>query len=202
MLALLRATGTAYCSRSQPLEGQSIEVEYPLVRIDKLHPDGSPRASWYGYRLPDSEGATRVYRPGRTRTVHVLGIWTPVEPGVSAFQPDWGFAVHRHEKDGSPHLYIDVVRSVDVRRRSIAYTDLYLDVLVGPEGVREKDEELLERLEPDEAEYVRRKRDEVRRLIDDGFAGLRCDGPFWDVPAGASLLPPKMRRRSRAWRRV
>jgi hypothetical protein len=177
-------------------------VEYPLVRIDKLHPDGSPRASWYGYRLPDSEGAARVYRPGRTRTIHVLGIWTPTEPGVSAFHPDWGFAVHRHEKDGSAHLYIDVVRSVEVRRRSIAYTDLFLDVLVGPEGVREKDEELLERLEPDEAEYVRRKRDEVRRRIADGFAALRSDGTFWDVPAGAKLLLPMMRRRSRAWRRV
>lgn len=174
-------------------------MTHPAVRIDKLHPDGSPRASWYGYRLPDRDGAARVFRPARTRTIHVLGIWTPTEPGVSAFHPDWGFAVHRHQKDGTAHLYIDIVRAIHVRPASIEYIDLYLDVMVGPDGVREKDEELLIRLKDDEAASVRRTRDEIRRLIDAGFPALRPDDPFWDVPAEAQRLPPKMRRRSRAW---
>lgn len=33
---------------------------YPLVRVEKLHPDGSPRAAWPGYRLPDVNGWARV----------------------------------------------------------------------------------------------------------------------------------------------
>ena len=177
-------------------------MDYPLVRVDKLHPDGSPRASWYGYRIPDRDGAVRVYRPGRTRTIHVLGIWTPPEPGISAFHPDWGFAPHRHTRGGASHLYIDVIRSVDVRRDAIAYVDLYLDVMVEPGGVREKDEGLLERLDEEEAAGVRRTRDEIRRLIASGFAALQADGPFWEAPDDAKALPPKMRRRSRGWPRA
>ncbi len=177
-------------------------MAYPVIRVDKLHPDGSARASWYGYRIPDRDGAARVYRPGRTRTIHVLGIWTPTEPGVSAFHPDWGFAVHRHEKDGASHLYIDIVRSVDIRRDAIVYVDLYLDVMAEPSGVREKDEDLLVRLADEEAARVRRTRDEIRRLIPAGFPALRRDGPFWEVPTDARALPPKMRRRSRAWPRA
>lgn len=176
-------------------------MAYPLVRVDKLHPDGSPRASWYGYRLPDIDGAARVYRPARTRTIHVLGLWSPAEPGVSAFHPDWRFAAHRHEKEGKAYLYVDIVRSADIRARVIEYVDLYLDVMVGPDGVREKDEELVERLEAGEAAGVRRARDEIRRLMRSGFPALQRDGPFWDVPIAAKELPPKMRRRSRAWPR-
>lgn len=174
-------------------------MTYPTVRVDKLHPDGSPRASWYGYRLPDRDGAALVFRPGGARKIHVHGLWTPVESEVSAFHPDWGFAVHRYAKDNTAHLYIDIVRSVDIRPDRVVYVDLYLDVMVGPDGVREKDEELLVRLEDDEAARVRRTRDEIRRLIDAGFPALRRDDPFWEVPAEAQRLPPKMRRRSRAW---
>ncbi len=194
--------GTAYCSGSQPFEGQGIGVTYPAVRIDKLHPDGSPRASWYGYRLPDRDGAARVFRPGGARKIHVHGLWTPVESEVSAFHPDWGFAVHRFAIGDASHLYIDVIRSVQVRRGSIEYVDLYLDVMVGPDGVREKDEELLVRLADDEVARVRRTRDEIRRLIATGFSALQRDGPFWEVPIDAQALPPRMRRRSRAWPRA
>lgn len=175
-------------------------MEYPLVRVDKLHPDGSPRASWYGYRLPDIDGAVRVYRPPLTRTIHVLGLWTPEKGGVSAFHRDWRFAVHQHTKEGS-HLYIDVVRGVEIRRDSIAYTDLYLDVMSNPDGVREKDEELLQRLEPKEAEAARAVRDEIHRLMADGFPALQREGPFWQVPEDALALRPKMRRRPRDWPR-
>ena len=177
-------------------------MDYPLVRVDKLHPDGSPRASYYGYRLSDSGGAARVYRPPRTRTIHVLGLWTPEQPGVSAFHPEWGFAPHRHTRDGVPYLYVDVVRSVDIRRDRIAYIDLYLDVLVDPSGIREKDEELLVRLDEEEAAHVRARRDEIRRLIETGFPALQLEGAFWDVPDDVKLLPPKLRRRSRAWPRT
>lgn len=177
-------------------------MDHPLVRVDKLHPDGSPRASWYGYRLADQDGAARVYRPARTRTIHVLGIWTPSEPGVSAFHPGWGFAPHRYTRDGVPYLYVDVIRSVEVRPGRIAYIDLYLDVLVDPGGIREKDEELLVRLADEEAARVRATRDEIRRRITSGAPALQLDGPFWEVPDEVKLLPPKMRRRSRAWPRT
>ncbi len=177
-------------------------MTYPLVRIDKLHPDGSPRASWYGYRLQDRDGAVRVYRPACTRTIHVLGIWTPTQPGVSAFHPDWRFASHRHTRDGESQLYVDVIRSVHIGRDTITFVDLYLDIMVAPDGVREKDEELLAQLAGDEAARTRLARDEIRRLIDTGFPALQRDGAFWEVPADVLALPPKMRRRSRAWPRT
>ena len=184
------------------MEDESIEVEYPLVRIDKLHPDGTPRASYYGYRLPDLDGAARVYRPPRTRTIHVLGIWTPSEPGVSAFHPEWGFAPHRRTREGIPYLYVDVIRSVDIRSDRIAYVDLYLDVLLQPGGIREKDEGLLVRLDDEEAARVRARRDEIRGLIESGFPALQLEGAFWDVPDDVRSLPAKMRRRSRSWPRA
>lgn len=162
------------------------------------HPDGSPRASWFGYRLPDIDGAARVYRPRNTRTVHLLGLWDNVSAGVSAFHPEWRFAVHQYTRGGA-HLYIDIVRSVDIRPGSIAYVDLYFDVMSHPEGVTEKDEELLARLDPEEAAAARATRDEIRRLMAAGVPALQREGSFWDVPAGALGLPAKKLRRTRAW---
>lgn len=173
-------------------------MEYPLVRVDKLHPDGSPRASWYGYRLPDIDGTARVYRPPHTRTVHVLGLWDNGSSGVSAFHPEWRFAVHQYTRGGA-HLYIDIARPVDIRPGSIGYVDLYLDVMSHPDGVREKDEELLVRLDPEEAAAARTARDEVRRLMGAGAPALQREGPFWDVPMEAIGLPAKKLRRTRAW---
>src|SRR3989442_29657 len=58
---------------------------YPLVRIDKLHPDGSPRAAWLGYRLPDIAGWARVWAPPHTPRAHTQwGGWTAAEPLLTA----------------------------------------------------------------------------------------------------------------------
>lgn len=170
---------------------------HPLVRVDKLHPDGSLRASWYGYRIGDRDGAVRIFRPPGTRLVHVNGLWLNTGWTVSAFHPDWAFVPHRWVDGARDGIYIDVVRSTAVRRDRVEYVDLYLDVMVHADGVRDKDEELLVRLDPGEAQRVRLERDRVRRLIAEEHPALQRDSAFWTLPDDARALPPKHRRRSR-----
>ena len=190
----------AYCSRSQPLEGQSIEVGYPLVRIDKLHPDGSPRASLYGYRLPDRLGVTRVIVPPGTRRIHVNGLWRHDDTQVFAFDPGRRYVVTCWWSDPAERgLYVDIAREMRLGRSTLRYVDLYLDVIVQAGAVREKDEELLDRLDPIEAAEARATRDEVRRGIERREPLLDPAGELWSVPDDALGLRPKMRRRSRAW---
>jgi len=175
-------------------------VEYPLVRVDKLHPDGSPRASWYGYRIPDRDGAVRVYAPPRTRRIHVAGLWTPSSSLVSAFHPEWRFVPHRWIDGETTGTYIDVVRSTTVHRDHVEYVDLYLDVSIRGDGaVLEKDEELLDRLSDGEAAAVRATRDDLRARIARAEGPFSRDLSFWDIPEDAKALPPRQRRRSRAW---
>jgi hypothetical protein len=175
-------------------------VGYPLVRVDKLHPDGSPRASWYGYRIPDRDGSLRVYAPPRTRRIHVGGLWTPPGWMVSAFHPEWRFVPHRWVDGATNGTYVDLTRSTSVRRDRVEFVDLYLDVSIRGDGVVfEKDEELLERLTVDEAAMVRATRDELRRRIASAEPPFSADESFWQVPDDARALPPRMRRRTRAW---
>lgn len=175
-------------------------MEYQTVRVDKLHPDGSPRASWYGYRIPDRNGAVRVYAPPRTRRIHVGGLWTPRGWGVSAFHPDWRFVPHRWVDGETTGMYIDVVRSTAVKRGRVEYVDLYLDVSIRADGeVCEKDEELLGRLSESEAASVRATRDDLRTRIAREEGPFSTDASFWDVPEDARALPPRLRRRSRTW---
>lgn len=177
-------------------------MDYPLVRVDKLHPDGSPRASWYGYRIPDRGGAVRVYAPPRTRRIHAAGIWTPPGWMVSAFHADWGFVPHHWVDGASRGTYIDIVRSATVYADRVEYIDLYLDLSIRDGAVFEKDEELLERVSEAEATAARASRDAVRERIAREQAPFASDASFWDVPDDAKALPAKMRRRSRAWPRA
>lgn len=173
---------------------------YPLVRLDKLHPDGSPRASWYGYRIPDRDGAMRVYAPPHTRRIHVGGSWTPRGWGVSAFHPDWRFVPHRWVDGEATGMYIDVVRSTAVHRDRVEYVDLYLDLSIRGDGaVSEKDEDLLGRLSESEAASVRATRDDLRARIARAEVPFSVEPSFWEVPEDARALPPKLRRRSRTW---
>lgn len=172
---------------------------YPLVRVDKLHPDGSGRASWYGYRIPDRDGAVRIYAPPATRRIHIAGLWTPRGWLVSAFHPDWRFVPHRWVDGGTTGMYIDVVRSTAVHRDRVEYVDLYLDVSIHEGVVTEKDEELLDRLAAHEATAVRSTRDDLRARIAGAEGPFSSDASFWDVPDDARALPPKLRRRSRTW---
>lgn len=177
-------------------------MSYPIVRVDKLHPDGSPRASWYGYRLPDRDGAVRVYAPPLTRRIHVAGLWTPPGWLVSAFHPDWRFVPHRWVDGEATGTYIDIVRSTAVHRDHVEYVDLYLDVSIRADGtVFEKDEELLSRLSDREAAAVRATRDDLRGRIAGAEGPFSADGSFWELPDDARALTPKLRRRSRAWPR-
>ena len=175
-------------------------MDYPLVRIDKLHPDGSPRASLYGYRLPDSRGVARVIVPPGTRRIHVNGLWLHEDTQVFAFDPRRRYVVTCWWSDPADRgLYIDIAREVRIGTTTLQYVDLYLDVIVKEGAVREKDEELLERLEATEAQRARATRDEVRRGIERRDHLLDPASEIWSVPADALALPPKMRRRSRAW---
>ena len=175
-------------------------MTYPLVRVDKLHPDGSPRASLYGYRLPDHLGVARVIVPPGTRRIHVNGLWRHEDTQVFAFDPRRRYVVTCWWSDPADRgLYIDIAREMRIGTATLQYVDLYLDVIVTAGSVREKDEELLGRLDPAEARQARATRDEVRLGIERRDPLLDPASEAWSVPADALALPPKMRRRSRAW---
>jgi hypothetical protein len=46
---------------------------YSRIRVEKRHPDGSPRAVWEAYRIDDSERVVRLWAPPRTPRTHVRG---------------------------------------------------------------------------------------------------------------------------------
>ncbi len=163
---------------------------YPLVRIDKLHPDGSPRAAWHGYRLPDFDGWARVWTPPHTPRAHVNGGWTPAEPLLTALSPGEPFVPTLYWAPEGLTFYLDIVREVRVTDRGFAFVDLYVDVILHNGGVKTKDEDLLDQLDADEAETVRGV---ARRLAGRARAGdLFFDprSPLWSVPADARILPP------------
>lgn len=163
---------------------------YPLIRIDKLHPDGSPRASWQGYRIADADGAVRVWTPARTPRIHVNGRWTPDSPFVMAWGPGQPFVVACFEDADGIALYIDIVREVIVTPVRIAYVDLYVDVILKNGVVLSKDEELLTRLDEREAQGVLATRDLLLRAVRAGEPPFQVKHPRWHVPGRDRELPP------------
>lgn len=161
---------------------------YPLIRIEKRHPDGSPRAAWHGYRLADHEGAVRVWTPSRTPRIHVNGRWTPDAPLLTAWSPGERFVAHRYEDPDGPTVYVDIVRAVEVTPERFVYVDLYADVIFKFDRAWAKDEDLLVRLAEDEALGV--------TVVLDGLlaaAGRRAwpfdlRSPRYDVPELARAL--------------
>lgn len=162
----------------------------PTIRVDKLHPDGSPRASWQGYRIPDSEGAVRIWTPAHTPRVHVNGRWTPDSPIVTAWVPGERFVTHCYQGPEGLGLYIDIVRDCDVTPSRFAYVDLYVDVSLWKGDVTSKDEEFLAKLAPDEAQAVLVTRDLLLRSVRSAEAPFRLGDPRWRVPDSARALPP------------
>jgi hypothetical protein len=163
---------------------------YPKIRVDKLHPDGSPRASWEGYRIEDHEGAVRVWTPARTPRIHVNGRWTPDSPFVTAWVPGEPFVVACYEDQDGIALYLDIVREVFITPTRFAYVDLYVDVILKNGTVISKDEELLARLAKDEARSVLATRDRLLRAVAAGAPPFRVSHPRWQVPDEARVLPP------------
>ena len=128
---------------------------YPLIRVDKLHPDGSPRAAWMGYRIEDQEGAVRIWTPGATTRIHINGRWSPDSPVLTAWKPGERFVCAVWEED-TLEMYIDIVREVVVTPTRFAYVDLYVDVMHREGRTWSKDEELATKLDPNEAHEVQR----------------------------------------------
>jgi len=158
--------------------------------VDKLHPDGSPRASWVAYRVDDADGAVRLWTPPRTPRIHVNGQWTPEGGFVTAWVPGERFVVACHEEPGDFALYIDIVRRVEVTPARFAYVDLYVDVLLEHGIVSSKDEELLDRLDADEARAVVETRDTVAHAIRTERAPFLAGHERWRVSDDMRALPP------------
>lgn len=164
---------------------------YPLVRVDKLHPDGSPRAAWLGYRLPDVDGWARIWAPPHTPRAHAQwGVWTPAQPLLTAFSLAQHFVPTLHWDPDGLNFYNDIVREVRVTAGGFAFVDLYIDVSLYNGQVKVKDEELLERLDAREGAMA-------RGVAYGLVARLGAHDPFfdttsalWTLPSDAMDLPP------------
>ena len=161
----------------------------PFVRVDKLHPDGSPRASWQAYRIADADGAIRLWTAPRTPRIHVNGRWTPEGGFVTAWRPGEPFVVACHNAPGDFALYIDIVRTADVSATRFAYIDLYVDVMLEHGRASSKDEDRLAELELGEASSVIATRDELLRALRAGEAPFVSGHARWSVPEDVRALP-------------
>jgi hypothetical protein len=162
---------------------------YPKIRVDKLHPDGTRRASWEAYRIDDHDGAKRVWTPARTPRIHVNGRWQPDSPIITAWKPGEPFVAAMWEEAGGFELYIDIVREVIVTPTRFAFVDLYVDVMLNNGAVTTKDEELLERLTPEEARAVTTTCDRLVRAVAAGEPPFRMDDACWRVSDDIRALP-------------
>lgn len=163
----------------------------PIVRIDKLIPGGSLWQRRSGYRLADRDGLARVYQPAGTPWWNPLGGWTQEHDGIGIFGGTLPFAVSCHGPEGGKRFYIDVVRWSRIGPAVISYLDLYLDVLIDPDGaVSEKDEHQLVSLPRAEQVAVRATRDQIRARITTGDPVFDPTGPFYRVPDDARALAP------------
>jgi Protein of unknown function (DUF402) len=164
---------------------------YPLVRIDKLHPDGSPRAAWLGYRLPDVDGWARVWAPPHTPRAHAQwGGWTPAEPLLTALSTAERFVPTLFWDPDGLTFYNDIVREVRVTEHGFAFIDLYVDVVLHNGVVKIKDEELLERLGGSEATSARERAHLLAARAEQHDPFFDPTIPLWTVPSDAQGLRP------------
>lgn len=110
------------------------------------------------------------------------GQWTPDGGFVTAWHPPDPFVVACHSAPRDFALYIDIVRAVDVATSRFAYVDLYVDVLLDHGRVSSKDEDLLSRLDPDEARVVIEVRDALLDAVRAARAPFHAGDPRWRVP--------------------
>ena len=162
---------------------------YPLIRVTKQHPDGTPRAVWEAYRIDDEDGATRIWTPVGTVVLHVNGRWVREHPSLGAWRPGDQFVASVWEET-SLEMYIDIVREVIVTPTSFTYVDLYVDVMHREGRTWSKDEDLAAQLDADERRSVFATRDELMRLVAAGQPPFRFRHPRWRVPADVRALPP------------
>jgi hypothetical protein len=162
---------------------------YPLIRVEKLHPDGSTRAAWEAYRIEDQDGAVRVWTPVGAVVIHVNGRWVREFPSLQAWKPGERFVAAVWEEQ-SLEMYIDIVREVIVTPNRFAYVDLYVDVMLRDGRTWSKDEDLAEQLDTAERDRVLATRDELLGAVRSGQPPFRFGDPRWRFPDGVRSLPP------------
>jgi hypothetical protein len=163
---------------------------YSRLRVDKQHPDGSPRAAWEAYRLADHDGAVRLWAPPFTPRIHVNGRWAPVSPVLTTWTPGDPFVIAAWEEADATELYVDIVRQATITPTNFSYVDLYVDVMLRGDRVWSKDEEKLVNLTADEAARVLTIRDRLLDHMRAGAAPFRLDDPRWHVAPEARALAP------------
>jgi hypothetical protein len=162
---------------------------YPKIRVEKRHPDGSPRAVWEAYRIDDAEGATRIWTPVGTVVLHVNGRWVREYPSLGTWRPGDRFVASVWEEE-QLEMYIDIVREVIVTPTSFTYVDLYVDVIHRAGRTWSKDEDLALQLDERERQGVLATRDALIRAVSEGDAPFRFRDPRWHVPDDVRALPP------------
>ncbi len=163
---------------------------YPLIRIDKRIPDGSIWQARRAYLLPPVDGWVRVFGPAGTRWSNPLGGWTTQTDGVSVFHRARPFTVSCSGPREEKRFYIDIAHQVRVAEGLVAFTDLFLDVMIDAAGeVTEKDEHQLVELAPKLRDFARSARVEVRHRIALRDPLFDPWSAFYAVPEGALMLP-------------
>ena len=166
---------------------------YSLIRVDKRIPDGSIWQTRWGYLLPSVAGWTRTYGAAGTRWSNPFGGWVTKGNGISLFHPDRRFTIAHYGPTEPKRFYVDVAHRVRIGRELIEFFDLFLDVMIQPDGaVSEKDEHQLIFLPPAERRLALEARDEVRHLIDAGDPLFDTHGAYYSLPDGAEALAPSM----------
>jgi hypothetical protein len=163
---------------------------YPVIRVDKLHPDGSPRAAWEAYRIEDHDGAIRLFAPAKTHRIHVNGHWVPDSPILTTWRPGEPYVIASWEEADATELYVDIVREVIVGPERFAFVDLYVDVMYRAGTASSKDEELLAKIDAAEAKVVLATRDRLLRAMRAGEPPFHVHHARWHVPDDARALPP------------
>lgn len=163
---------------------------YPRIRVEKRHPDGTPRAAWEAYRIDDHDGAVRLWAPARTPRIHVNGRWVPDGPILTTWRPGESFVTAWWQEADATELYVDIVREAVVTPTSFAYVDLYVDVMLRDGITRSKDEALLAQLDEDEAERVLAIRDDVIAVMGSGRSPFHLGDPRWRVRDDVLVLAP------------
>lgn len=164
---------------------------YPLIRVDKRIPDGTIWQSRRSYLFPAVNGWTRVYGPAGTRWSNPLGGWTTEVAGVSLFRADRPFTISCHGASGRKRFYVDIAHRVRIEPALLDFEDLFLDVMIDPDGiVSEKDEHQLVALPAMTQVFARAARDEVRRLIGASDPLFDSSARYYEIPHGATGLAP------------
>lgn len=163
---------------------------YPRIRVEKRHPDGSPRAAWEAYRIDDFDGAIRLWAPPRTPRVHVNGHWVPEGPILTRWRPGEAFVISAWEETDATELYVDIVREAAITSTAFSYIDLYVDVMLRTGKVWSKDEELLSNLRPEEAARVLAIRDGLLIAMTSGSPPFNLGDPLWRVDPRIRELRP------------